>query len=146
MNIISNFNGLELFFILILALLIFGPDKLPAIAAKIGSALRVLRGMTAEVMDRVQQEAGLNQETLDSAKSFQNTLNDVKESTSIKSVMGESRSVRTQKEPPPASEPQPTSGEPPAQEEQLSQRVQELENMVQKLKSELAEKENREGK
>ena len=59
MEFISNFNGLELLFILILAILLFGPEKIPEIAAKLGSWARALRNFSTQAMASLREEAGL---------------------------------------------------------------------------------------
>jgi Sec-independent protein translocase protein TatA len=60
MEFISNFNGLELIFILILALLLFGPEKIPEIAARLGKWARSLRNFSRQFMASLSEEAGLN--------------------------------------------------------------------------------------
>jgi len=51
-----NFLGmgpLELIVILALALVVFGPDKLPEMAQQVGKAIREVRKMTSEVTDEI---------------------------------------------------------------------------------------------
>ena len=53
-----NFLGmgpLELVVILALALVIFGPDKLPEIGQQVGRAVREIRRMSSEVTDEIQK-------------------------------------------------------------------------------------------
>ena len=53
-----NFFGmgpLELVLILALALIIFGPDKLPEIAQQVGRAVREIRRLGTEVTDEIQK-------------------------------------------------------------------------------------------
>ena len=61
MDFISNFNGLELVFIIILAILLFGPEKIPEIAAKLGSWARTLRNLSSQVMEDLREETGLSE-------------------------------------------------------------------------------------
>lgn len=53
-----NFLGmgpLELVVIAALALIVFGPDKLPEIAQQVGRAIREIRRMSSEVTDEIQK-------------------------------------------------------------------------------------------
>ena len=53
-----NFLGmgpLELVVIAALALIVFGPDKLPEIAQQVGRAVREIRRMSTEVTDEIQR-------------------------------------------------------------------------------------------
>lgn len=59
MDILNNFNWIELLFILVLGILLFGPDRLPAIGAKLGSYARVLRGLSTQFMAQWWNEAGV---------------------------------------------------------------------------------------
>ena len=59
MDVLGNFNWIELLFILVLGLLLFGPDRLPAIGAKLGSYTRALRGLSTQFMAQWWKEAGV---------------------------------------------------------------------------------------
>jgi sec-independent protein translocase protein TatB len=61
MEFISNFNGLELIFIIILAILLFGPEKIPEYAAKLGTWVRSLRDFSSQFIDGLSEEAGLDE-------------------------------------------------------------------------------------
>jgi Sec-independent protein translocase protein TatA len=61
MDFISNFNGLELIFIIILAILLFGPEKIPEIAAKLGSWVRTIQNLSSQVMENLREETGFSE-------------------------------------------------------------------------------------
>jgi sec-independent protein translocase protein TatA len=49
-----GFHGFDLVIILIIALLIFGPRKLPEIGGAVGKSIREFKKATSEVMEQVQ--------------------------------------------------------------------------------------------
>jgi TatA/E family protein of Tat protein translocase len=58
-----NFMGMgwmEISVILIVALIIFGPGKLPEVAGQVGKAVRDFRRMTAELTDEFEKTSGVN--------------------------------------------------------------------------------------
>lgn len=59
MDVLKNFNWIELLFILVLGLLLFGPDRLPAIGAKLGVYARALQGLSTQFMAQWWKEAGV---------------------------------------------------------------------------------------
>lgn len=59
MDILKNFNWIELLFILVLGILLFGPDRLPAIGAKLGSYARALQSLSGQFMAQWWEEAGV---------------------------------------------------------------------------------------
>jgi len=59
MDVLKNFNWIELLFILTLGILLFGPDRLPAIGAKLGSYARALQSLSTQFMARWWEEAGV---------------------------------------------------------------------------------------
>ena len=59
MDILNNFNWIELLFILVLGILLFGPDRLPAIGAKLGSYARALQSLSGQFMAQWWEEAGV---------------------------------------------------------------------------------------
>jgi Sec-independent protein translocase protein TatA len=59
MDILKNFNWIELLFILVLGILLFGPDRLPAIGAKLGSYARALQSVSGQFMAQWWEEAGV---------------------------------------------------------------------------------------
>lgn len=151
MDFISNFNGLEIFFILVLALIIFGPERLPAIGAKLGEYTRMLQQVSAQIMEQWRQEVGLdNGDGKDVADTLRGTADEIKRSIQpveksisaatkpgLKSlnaaVMGaaSTQEEETQTE---------TTNESQAPRDQiLSQRVQDLEQQLNSLKKELAQ-------
>ncbi len=72
----------EIIFILIIALLIFGPEKIPEIAKNLGKGIRMLRDTTNNVKREIMKEAyeaGLDKKKLD------HTVN--KELGQIKKIM-----------------------------------------------------------
>lgn len=61
----------EIFFILLVVLLIFGPEKMPEMARNMGKAVRQLRDATNGIkrdMIKETQKAGLDQEAIDKLK------------------------------------------------------------------------------
>ncbi len=58
MDVLKNFNWIELLFILVLGILLFGPDRLPAIGAKLGSYTRALQSLSGQFLVQWWQEAG----------------------------------------------------------------------------------------
>lgn len=152
MDFISNFNGLEFFFILVLALIIFGPERLPAIGAKLGEYTRTLRQISSQIMAQWRQEVGLD-ETVDQGKGFaaelRSTSEEIKKSIrpvektiaaaakpSLKTINDAVQGTASdQEEGPPTEAKREAEG---AREQVLSQRVQDLEEQLNSLKSELA--------
>lgn len=59
----------ELIVILVVALLVVGPSKLPEVARSIGKALGELRRVTDEVKDSIEQEMDLEEGSKDLKKS-----------------------------------------------------------------------------
>jgi len=59
MDVLKNFNWIELLFILVLGILLFGPDRLPAIGAKLGSYTRALQSLSGQFLAQWWQEAGV---------------------------------------------------------------------------------------
>ena len=59
MDILKNFNWIELLFILVLGILLFGPDRLPAIGAKLGSYTRALQSLSGQFLAQWWEEAGV---------------------------------------------------------------------------------------
>ena len=53
-----DIGPLEILLILVIALLVFGPDKLPQIAASIGKGIRKLKEATTELSKEFQEAAG----------------------------------------------------------------------------------------
>lgn len=74
MELISNFNGLELLFIVILAILLFGPEKIPEIAAKAGSLIRNIQRISSEIMSNWREQSGL-EEVARESKNLSTSLN-----------------------------------------------------------------------
>ncbi len=74
MELISNFNGLELLFIVILAILLFGPEKIPEIAAKAGSLIRNIQRISSEIMSDWREQSGL-EEVARESKNLSTSLN-----------------------------------------------------------------------
>ncbi len=71
---ISNFYVLELLFIVILAILLFGPEKIPEIAAKAGSFIRSIRRISSEIMSDWREESGL-EEVARESRNLSSSLN-----------------------------------------------------------------------
>ena len=151
MDFLSNFNGLEIVFILILGLIIFGPERLPAIGAKIGEYTRKLRQVSSLIMDQWKKEVGLEEVSTNSVAfrdSLKNTASDLKETlqpveAAISGViqpnlktMGAARMAEQDAQEP---EPQPEAKEEVEQlnEQVMAQRIQDLEKQLEVLKQEM---------
>lgn len=50
MDVLKNFNWIELLFILVLGVILFGPDRLPAIGAKLGSYACTLQSLSGQFL------------------------------------------------------------------------------------------------
>lgn len=53
---LGNIGPMELFIIFVIALLVFGPKKLPEIGRSIGKALREFKKTSEEIRGRIEQE------------------------------------------------------------------------------------------
>lgn len=153
MDFISNFNGLEIVFILVLALIIFGPERLPAIGAKLGEYTRTLRQISAQIMEQWRQEVGLD-ETVDQGKGLAADLRSTSEEIK-KSIRPVEKTIAAATKPTLESlndavmgtAPKQAEESPPAamkkapgnREQVLSRRVQDLEEQLNSLKTELAQ-------
>lgn len=58
-------NGGEFLILLVLAMIVVGPERLPRYAAELGRGVRRLRGYVAVAKERVAEEAGVDWEELD---------------------------------------------------------------------------------
>lgn len=141
MDLLTNFNSLELLFIIILILILFGPEKLPAIASRIGSYLRKLRSISSQIMDEWSQEAGLDGLSAEGEKisdllnqTLKTTRTDVSRIGHDDSAgPGQSASIPAEKAPDSPSKP---GGD---KRQQMYNRLEQLEKEMQKLRGELAE-------
>lgn len=61
-------NPMEIVIIAVVALLVFGPERLPEIAGKIGRGVRDLRAATGELTNEFQRAIGEAQSTIDEVK------------------------------------------------------------------------------
>lgn len=59
---------MEMLVIAVIALLVFGPERLPEIAGKIGKGVRELRSVTGELTTEFQRAIGEAQSTIDDVK------------------------------------------------------------------------------
>ncbi|MDQ1614550.1 MAG: sec-independent protein translocase protein TatB [Actinomycetota bacterium] len=60
-----DISGLEFLALAVLALVVFGPDKLPKVAADVARTLRQLRRMAADAREDVRRELGPELDGLD---------------------------------------------------------------------------------
>lgn len=68
----------EILLILIVALVVFGPEQVPSIAANIGKSLACLRQLSFNLRQQLYQQTGLKQ--IDNLRQeMQSTLNDIKQ-------------------------------------------------------------------
>ncbi len=75
----------ELILVFVIALLIFGPEKIPEIAKNLGKGIRMLRDTTNEVKREIMKEtsdAGLDVDKLN--KQVKNELGQIKEIMDVK--------------------------------------------------------------
>lgn len=147
MEIIQNFNGLELLFIIILAILLFGPERIPEIASKLGSFVRSIRTLSAQVMADLRKETGLDassQEGRDLTASLQQTVSDVQ--STMRSIRSPMNSMQKSLSGPPTSgsAPPPSSSSPQQESpsgqsrEELEKKLHNLEKQLKELQTELA--------
>lgn len=59
----SNIGGGEIFAVLLLALIVLGPDRLPEAARKIGQFVRQVRGMSSGFQEEVKKAMDLGGDT-----------------------------------------------------------------------------------
>ncbi len=151
MDFISNFNGLEIVFILVLGLIIFGPERLPAIGAKLGGYMRTLQQVSAQIMEQWRQEVGLDDgDGKDVADTLRGTADEIKNTIqpvgkavsaatkpSLKTLNSAVMGTDSNQEPEPQPETKKEAVEP--KQQVLSQRVQDLEQQLNSLKKELAQ-------
>ncbi|NQS92445.1 MAG: twin-arginine translocase TatA/TatE family subunit [Chloroflexi bacterium] len=159
MEFISNFNGLELVFIVILAILLFGPEKIPEIAAKIGSWARTLRNISSQVMADLREESGFSDIAEDGEKisvSLNQTMTDMKSTVktiqtpinALKETLQEQVAKDKPQQPKQEDTPETTVNESPeSNRELLEKRLHMLEEHIHEIRSELAttDKEQTEG-
>jgi len=62
---VPDINGGEFLILLIVALVVVGPERLPRYAAQLGTWVRVLRTFLAQAKDRVAEELGEDAKGLD---------------------------------------------------------------------------------
>lgn len=154
MEFISNFNSLELIFIIILAILLFGPEKIPEIAAKLGSWVRTLRNLSSQVMADLREESGLSDITEDGEKisaSLNQTMTDMK--SAVKTIQSPVYALKdslqeqdTSDQPQQAKQEAPletTTNKPPeSKRDLLEKRLHMLEEQLHEIRSELATRDN----
>jgi sec-independent protein translocase protein TatB len=147
MEFISNFNGLELVFIVILAILLFGPEKIPEIAAKLGSWTRTLRRLTSQVMADIRAETGLS-ELADETSALGQTASEIRDT--MQSIQSPAKSINESlnKEMESIDESRTTAqktgvssgvSSSATKRKQLEKRLQSLEKQLQDIRSELNE-------
>jgi sec-independent protein translocase protein TatB len=62
---VLGINGSEFLILLVLAVVLVGPERLPQYAEQLGRMVRDLRGYLATAKERVSQETGVDWEQLD---------------------------------------------------------------------------------
>lgn len=147
MDILTNFNGIEIIFILILILILFGPEQLPVIAARIGSYIRKLRNISAHILAEWRQEAGLDdldQEGSAVTETLQETIQDVnREVRQVSSPYHRKPEIEgphADAQPADRGSPQSTQARSKTErKEMLSRRLEELEGQLHQLRGELAD-------
>jgi len=78
----------ELIIVLVVALLIFGPEKIPEVARNLGKGIRMLRDTTNNVKNEIMKEArdaGLDAKKLD--QTITQEFDDLKEIVDVKDEM-----------------------------------------------------------
>jgi len=148
MDVLKNFNWIELLFILVLGLLLFGPDRLPAIGARLGSYTRALRGLSTQFMAQWWKEAGVAEaahEGTDVVTTVREVVAEVR--SAVRPIEAAAAAVVLEA-PPPAPAVSDTGHEPAAQaseeaepdpqKQALVGRVVELEKQMRELQATLA--------
>ena len=148
MDVLNNFNWIELLFILVLGLLLFGPDRLPAIGAKLGSYTRALRGLSTQFMAQWWKEAGVAEaahEGTDVVATVREVVAEVR--SAVRPIEAAAAAVVLEA-PPPAPAVSDTGHEPATQaleeeepgpqKQALAERVAELEKQMRELQATLA--------
>jgi len=79
----GNIGFPEMVVIMIIALLVFGPKKLPEIGRSIGKAMREFKKATEEIKDKFEEQIN--------AEEFKNVQNDLKD---IKTNLGEASPLK----------------------------------------------------
>jgi sec-independent protein translocase protein TatB len=138
MEILSNFNSIEVIFILILVLILFGPERLPEIAGRIGSTLGKLKSTSSQIMAEWRREAGL-EEISQEGRQLSETVD--------QSLQEARKSIRPDRAPStrrttPAENSERQSGKQPEasgadQRARLTSRLEELETELQHLRGQL---------
>jgi sec-independent protein translocase protein TatA len=82
-------GGGELFFILFIALMLFGSDKIPTIARALGKGMAQLKNATNEIKSEIQKSAdanGLDNSLKDLTSTFTKEIDEVKAGIDPKSI------------------------------------------------------------
>jgi len=143
MDFIKNFNGLELIFIVILAILLFGPEKIPEIAATLGSWVRKIRNLSARFMEMLDDEAGLSEITRETSQ-ITSSLNETQIDVNLRSQQSRPKSPDTSREPGTSSTPASTDpGKSTPPKNQLEDRLHTLEKELEQIRAEIAQQESK---
>jgi sec-independent protein translocase protein TatB len=151
MNFISNFNGLELIFIIILAILLFGPEKIPEIASKLGSWVRTIQNLSSQVMENLKEETGFTELSDDGAslgKALNQTVAEMSSTAQTLSQQITSDSNQSQVKKRPEDQRKTDQDQkihPPPTKEQLEKRLRSLETELLELQNMIAKEESDKG-
>ena len=74
-SVIAFIGFQELVFIIFIAVLVFGPDKIPEIARGLGEGVRAMR----EATDEIKREVMSSAEKIDVSKDLKDTAKDIQE-------------------------------------------------------------------
>ena len=141
MDFIKNFNGLELVFIIILAILLFGPEKIPDIAAKLGTWVRKLRSLSARFMELIEDETGLSEITQETSQ-ISSSLNQTSIDVNLRSQSRPKSSSASQETKDQSGAESPVTQETTSKKAQLENRLQSLEKELQQIRAALAQQES----
>ena len=72
-------SGVEIAFILVFVLLIFGADKIPEIARGLGKGLRQVKDATNDIKNEINESAKNNKINIDVPKSINENVSEVKD-------------------------------------------------------------------
>lgn len=76
-------SGGEIAFILLVALLVFGPDKIPEIARNLGKGMKTVRNATEDIKAEITKSSNKGSAMKDDAsKGFQDSTKDLKDEVS----------------------------------------------------------------
>jgi sec-independent protein translocase protein TatA len=102
-----NISGGEIFIIMIVVFLIFGPDKIPEIARWLGKGVGEIKKATSEIRDEITRETQEIQNEANKLKQDIKIENPLKKNPDVKSDSGKSSGDKKDKDGPEGKKPEP---------------------------------------